>query len=745
MRLPRWLSTPLLMAVLAVGGVVSPLLVGVEPTGGDPDFLYRPLKAELSRALKEGRLPEWSDRFGLGVPILAESHAAAFYPPNLVMYGLLNPSAAYRLSMWLHYVALAATTYAYARCVGISPWGASLSAVSLGLCGFQAIHTIHEPFYMALPYLPGCCALADRYAATGRLAWLAGLAMAWGASLTLGHFQLPMWAGGLSILVGGWRVVADGRPWSRIFGLGLALVWGGLIAAAQLVPTWEMVRVAGFSREFKFMYLYGFPPDHWAQLAAPGLYLTPMTDNDPYWPGVWTSPGEACLYAGTLPLILAFVGIAAGRDRRLAPWGIVGASAFGLATMPYWWRDGYWGVVQLPGLGYFRAPGRYTLIGNLSIALLAGRGLDRAISGRRFGAGVAASVAFGAAAVAFAYLFWSRTPRFRASLGLGTFPLRLATVAAAWGLALAALGLWRAGRAGAWVVVAVAAVELAALYAYASGRWRRELDFPGESPTIRALRAEPGVDLVCGRLNDMLTRAGFSVAYPYLGIVPPPPTYLLEAANQPGKSRDPVVSRWMRRFGVSHGIWHGDEETPGGVVVRQGPDPVLDAMIDGRDTGRGWKLVRYPGACRPSKVGLRAEVAPNWGKLYTRLSRDDAEGTTWYIDGDQPDDGPGPRATAGRILRQEGLRSLVEHDGDCDLVIRRTWYPGWEARVGTGPWAAVSKADGGLQALRLRGKGPSEVQFRYRPTHAGPARRASAIAAVAALLTLGLSAYRSRT
>src|SRR5437868_4745825 len=95
---------PFATAVLLTGLVMSPLLIGFEPVGGDPDRLYRPIKTELARALRAGHLPFWSDRFGLGVPLLAESHAAALYPPNLILYRLLDVSAAYRLSMWFHYV-----------------------------------------------------------------------------------------------------------------------------------------------------------------------------------------------------------------------------------------------------------------------------------------------------------------------------------------------------------------------------------------------------------------------------------------------------------------------------------------------------------------------------------------------------------------------------------------------------------------------------------------------------------------
>src|SRR5438105_11144952 len=113
----RW-PTPLLAASGVVALTLGGLLVGYEPVGGDPDCMYRPIKAELARALRAGGLPFWSDRIGLGTPLVAESHAAAFYPPNWLFYRVLSVSAAYRLAMWLHYVALVVTTYLYGRTLG---------------------------------------------------------------------------------------------------------------------------------------------------------------------------------------------------------------------------------------------------------------------------------------------------------------------------------------------------------------------------------------------------------------------------------------------------------------------------------------------------------------------------------------------------------------------------------------------------------------------------------------------------
>ena len=112
--------SPVLIALALVGFLLGGLLVGYEPVGGDPDRLYRPLKEELHRFLAAGRLPFWSGRFGLGIPLVAESHVAAFYPLNWLFYTFCNVSVAYRLAMWLHYLFLTAATYAYARFLQVS-------------------------------------------------------------------------------------------------------------------------------------------------------------------------------------------------------------------------------------------------------------------------------------------------------------------------------------------------------------------------------------------------------------------------------------------------------------------------------------------------------------------------------------------------------------------------------------------------------------------------------------------------
>ena len=407
----------LLVAFCLVGLAIGLAIVGPSPIGGDPDLMYKPIKSELARALTQGRLPFWSDRFGIGVPLVAESHAAAFYPPNWLLYRLFDVPIAYRMAMWLHWFALAVATFAYARTLGISPAGSALAMVSFTLCGFQAVHIVHEPFNHLMPYLPLCLLLADRFMMTGKLIWLAGLALAWGTQLTLGHFQIQMWTAGLVLLAGAWRAWNLRASWlialACIAGLGVGLLWGALIAWCQLTLTWELTGFAGFMRGPHVLASFPFPPAHWAQFALPEVFLgLHQGVGDMYWGRFKTLSGEACAYSGVVIWILAFIGAAAKpRLPGLGLWRAVVPLSLLLATMPGWWPDGFYLLMRLPGLGWFRAPARYTLLTSLGLALLAGRGLDRSITARRFWVGFTMAIACGALAWCWS-AYWTGQPDF---------------------------------------------------------------------------------------------------------------------------------------------------------------------------------------------------------------------------------------------------------------------------------------------------------------------------------------------
>ncbi len=599
-------DAPLFLAMALVGTILGGLLVGYEPVGGDPDRMYRPLKSELARALEEGRLPFWSDRLGVGLPLVAESHVAAFYPPNLVLYRFLGVPAAYRLSMWLHYLALAAATYFYARCLEILPWGAALAALAFTFCGFQAIHSSHEPFYCLMPYLPLALGIAERFMASGRPAWFMILPLVLGMQWTLGHFQIQTWTAALVLLTGLWRAAVGRRRWRRVIALILAVVWGAALAAVQLGPSWQFAEQVGQTRRaVSDLLFYSYPPANWFELALPRLVRElRLGPEDPYWYGQQTTGFEAALYVGTIPLILAFVALAARPSGRATmPWRLLIPVTFALATMPRWWPQGYLYLLAVPGVGYFRVSARYTLLTSLGVALVAGEGLDRTISPARFRLGLAAAIVSGGCAASAAALWASRADvHLRSTFGI---PDGFLWALLAWAIAPAVVLAWRAGRIGGWAPLGAAALELGILYYAATTQWGWSIAIPAESPVLSELTRQESLGLVGGDVVNLPLRAGLATAFPYIGFAHPDANKVLVSAQErllrsrarpaPDSAEAMILKRWLRRCGVTHLV---DSHPAAGAVgeeLGRWRDPALDRIIHhevGEPATRSWSIVR---------------------------------------------------------------------------------------------------------------------------------------------------------
>ncbi len=749
-------ESPLLALLAAIGLILGCLLLGYEPVGGDPDRLYRPLKVELQRALESGSLPWWSDRFGLGVPLVAESHVAAFYPPNLVLYRLCSVAMAYRLAMFFHYLALAATTYFLGRTLGLFPWGGALAGLSFTLCGFMTIHSSHEPFYQLMPYLPLALAFTERLLASGRAAWGSALALSLGTQWTLGHFQIQAWTNGLVIVIALWRVVVDGRPWRRGVGAIAAVALGVALAAVQLGPSGLFARQVGqTSRPINDLLFYSYPPAHWFEAAFPlstrGLKGGP---EGPYWIEQETTAYEAGFYIGTIPIILAAVAYTSGQwPKATAIHRLAGLAALALATMPRWSRWGYVQLLGIPGFGYFRAPARYTLITALVLAITAGEGFDRALSRKGFIWGILSAVAM---AVVAGWAVWSFPAPLDHPPRVPGIPDALVIGGLAWTISLAAVLLWRGGRVNAWLPFALVAIELGVLFHQGTTVWGWAVALPAQSPALGLLEREHA-DRVGGEIENTPLWAGMATAFPYLGFTLPPPNDLVERMQQPliwedertGAGLDAAMTRrWFKRAGVTHLVGRARTIEPLGRSLDRVRDQALDAIIrrrPGDPANRVWSVVALDPPFPSARVAIRARTAPDPPRLLDRLSRFDDLDTAWSLAQDLIE--PRPDARAARLVSWDGSHALVEHDGACDLVVARTFDPGWKALIDRSAATAVYPADGGLIGVRIEGSGRREISLIYEPPGLAWARPISIAACVlaAALLVvpLAVGAWRS--
>ena len=163
-----------------------------------------------------------------------------------------------------------------------------------------------------MPYLPLALVLAERYLASGRIVWLALLALCLGLQWTwpFSDPDVDRRAGDLD------RPLASGLRSPAVETRRSALIaaagWGAALAAVQLGSSWQFAEL-------------GRPDPTIAQRAALLLRFRPRTGSswrcrelirelplgpeDPYWFGQQTWGYEAALYMGTIPLILAFIGV----------------------------------------------------------------------------------------------------------------------------------------------------------------------------------------------------------------------------------------------------------------------------------------------------------------------------------------------------------------------------------------------------------------------------------------------------
>ena len=424
----------------------------------------------------------------------------------------------------------------------------------------------------------------------------------------------------------------------RALRLILAVVWGIALAAMQLGPSWQLAELVGQTQrpQADVLYYY-FPPAHWFELALPRLVRElRLGPEDPYWFEHGTTGYEAALYVGTIPLILAWIGfVARPRDRATLPLCILVPVSLALATMPLWWPRAYLQLLALTGLGYYRVPGRLTVLTCLGLAILAGQGLDRAITAARFRLGLVAAVAFGVCA-AIAALFWSIRADVHLRSTIGGVADGFLWAALAWSVGVITVLAWRFGRLGPWAPLAAAGVELGILYYAGTTQWGWAITLPAQSPVLTALASQSPVGLIGGELENLPVRADLKSGHPYLGFSLPKPNDVLEQFQQLiAKNEATIVSnpegpqvfkRWFQRFGVTHVVSRRRAWSTLGTELGHWHDPVLDRIVyhtGSEPATRAWSIIRLAEPFPEVRMWPPARArSPTAAALIDRLSQD---------------------------------------------------------------------------------------------------------------------------
>lgn len=368
-----FLVIPLLSLLLVIPFWQVATMQGVVITNdiaiSDMANLHHPVRHFLGRELHEGRLPLWLPEVYMGYPIQAEGMMGAFYPPNLLFFGLLPSLPALNLSvLWPFFVA-AFATYALARKLGAAIWPSLVAAVAYALGGYYIVHVKHMPIVDAACWIP-LVWLAIELGLDRDRRFLLVAGVIWALQWLAGSPQIAYYSVGAGLIYYLGRAIQTRQVRKTAPLMALAVVLSVGLAAVQIWPT---VELTGFSERaggvsFEFASGFGY------RLESLWTFLYPYANGDPgaatyriqglFW--------EDYAYIGLLPLVAGLVGgLWLARKSGLARLLLVLAGvAFvvGLGENTPIFRLAY---TWIPGMDLFRFPQRLQAVVTLCLVLTA--------------------------------------------------------------------------------------------------------------------------------------------------------------------------------------------------------------------------------------------------------------------------------------------------------------------------------------------------------------------------------------
>ena len=353
-----------------------------------------PYRFSLGDALQSGHLPLWIREIYGGFPLLARSDAGICYPFNIILFGLFSPYVALNLTILLTIAIAGIGMYFYAREIGASHLAGIVAGIAFAFSGYLLSHLKHPSLANAACWLPVGLLLLERAAKWNDRRSLLWFAVVFGLQHLSGNTQTAYYSGVLYLLYFPLRFLnkqseapapskksSAARAVLNVLKSRLTwlfagmLVLGSLLAAVQLIPTYEMVslsqRSGGVSFQYASSYAYD-PRDFWT-------FLYPYAHGDV---GNLTYTGKGVFwedygYVGVVTFLLAlFAPLFCWKNWHMRFFSIVAALSYllvlGPATPAYKFAFNY-----LPGMSYFRFPTRLLFITDACLAALASLGLTK--------------------------------------------------------------------------------------------------------------------------------------------------------------------------------------------------------------------------------------------------------------------------------------------------------------------------------------------------------------------------------
>jgi O-antigen/teichoic acid export membrane protein len=409
--------------VLGVGRPQNPLLT-------DLILENYAWKQFLKDAVRARQLPLWDPFIFAGHPFLANGQHSGLYPLSLLFY-VIPLWRAFGLFAWLQLALAGWWAYLFARTLGVGRLGALLSGVVFQLSGFMVVSVVHPMIVAAASWLPFLLAMMERVirqrpALGGRpatLPWALLGAIGLGCNMLAGHAENTYFVLLVMALYAIWRLAgswwAEGRaPVRAALWLAVLVVLGLALGTVQYLPLYEVVADSFRSGEMAASLAqvrgWAYPPRRLITFGIPNFFGSPAHHGHfdlfqwRWVPATVNAQGEPILshdwgiknyveggaYLGLLPLFLAVIAVLGWIVPRIRKWvGAAVPAGDGLSvtartTIPFFTLLSlfslgcifgtplYAVVYALPFLSQSHSPFRWVFPLTLSVAILAGFGID---------------------------------------------------------------------------------------------------------------------------------------------------------------------------------------------------------------------------------------------------------------------------------------------------------------------------------------------------------------------------------
>lgn len=677
---------------------------GYFPSGDFVDQFYV-FSVFEARQLLSGQLPLWNPYTFGGHPFLADVQSAVFYPPSLLTIFMSAPWGfplyALELEAIGHVFLGGLFTYLFARRLLQADSPALVAAITFAFGGYLTSYPIQQLAILEVQiWLPLILLLLtvawERWRERRQRRGVVWAGVVLGVSLLAGHPQSSMYVLYVAAAYWGFLTYEGRRRLGSKAGLfGLFLLTGLGLAAVQLLPGVEFMRLSTRAGGTYQEMAHGFPLHDLLQVALPGILSQ------------W-SP----LYVGILPLLLAGLGVYLVRRRMVVFWLALALVALVLSLGGSTFLYSVFYLV-LPGFGIFRSQERAAFAFSFAMAMLAGYGAQAVFGPRasltreRLRAlmwGVVGAVGV-SIALMVAFLWGWLRHGLAAESPFGAMLNRAVLLTVFLLLGAGCLYARRRDLVRRGSVMAVALVVI--VFDLFTVNWQNNFQAsnPLEEHGPRALLAPIQADQNAGRVyNEWRLPGNYGMFYEIedLGGASP-----LRVAWYDELMEEAPAERWWELMGAEYAMtWRG---------TLPGPSERVYEEPAGEDTTY---LHRLEDPLPRAYVVHRAEVRRGHEAL-ERLADAAFEPLETVILEEEPalslPGGAGVAESTARIVSYEPSRVEVDVDaaGDGILVLSEVFYPGWKAYVDGEP-TEILRANHALRAVEVE-RGPQAVELVYDP------------------------------